>query len=344
MRLKINQIINREICHYSDSKLLITSKYNKIYIKKKNEHELTVKFPNDILWKRLLSYSRLARRLLRLDKCNIFPIDKGFIAIRQGRVFYYDDKNKELKQVLKLKNCRNIMHQSIAVNEKKEIFFGEYGNNKNREEVPVYKSSDFGKTWKVIFTFSAGQTKHVHGCFYDPFENKIWTATGDFENECHILCADDNFQNIEWIGDGQQLYRTCYLLFRKKTVHWIMDSQLQDSYHIILDRKTRSIRRAQKFKGPAWSIKQLEDNFYLTATVQEIGPGVKDHLVHFMVSNDLEKWDDIHQFYHDGLPKRFFKFGVVDFADGRQNRHGFYLFAEAIKGLDGKIALCEIVL
>jgi hypothetical protein len=34
MKLGIQQIINREICNFVDKNQLITSKYNKIYIKK----------------------------------------------------------------------------------------------------------------------------------------------------------------------------------------------------------------------------------------------------------------------------------------------------------------------
>jgi len=343
MKLNIKQLINREICHFSDSTSLITSKYNKIFIKKKDIQEFTVKLPADATWKRLFAHSRLARRALRIDKCNVVPTEKGFIAIRQSRVFYYDEKNNQLKQVLTLKNCRNILHQSIAVNQNKEFFFGEYGNNGNRLEVPVYKSSDCGQTWETIFTFPAGKIKHIHGCFYDPFEEKIWTVTGDFKNECHILCSDFNFNHIEWIGDGQQMYRTCRLFFQEDTIHWIMDSPLQDSYHVVLNRKTRKAQKKQLFQGPVWYTKKLEDHFYLAATAQEIGPGVKDHLSHLMVSKDLEKWEDIYQFEHDGYPKRYFKFGVIGFADGSQDSKNFYMFAEALKGFDGKIAVCEIV-
>ena len=96
------------------------------------------------------------------------------------------------------------------------------------------------------------------------------------------------------------------------------------------------------FPGPVWYIKQLEDGYYLAATAQEIGPGVHDRYAHLMVSRDLENWEDVYQFKHDGLPKRVFKFGVIGFADGVQTSRGFYIFAEAIKGLDGKTALCEI--
>jgi hypothetical protein len=222
------------------------------------------------------------------------------------------------------------------------LYFGEYGTNSSGSEVPVYRSADGGRSWQTVFVFPPGKTKHVHGCYYDPIEEKIWVLTGDFENECHILCADRDFKNVEWIGDGQQIYRACNVFFEKDSVHWIMDSQLQNSYHIKLDRRSRAIEQKQLFPGPVWYIKRLEDGYYLAATAQETGPGVKDQYAHLMISKDLETWEDIHQFQHDAFPKRYFKSGVIGFPDGHQHSNSFHLFAEAIKGLDGKIALCEI--
>lgn len=340
MKLIFKKTIPREICHYASPELLITSQYNRVYVKKGGS-EFAFNLPADG-WKALFGLFRLTRRALRLDKCNVVPVRNGYVIIRQGRVYHYDETTCCLSQTLALKNCRNVLHQSITVIDGQELFFGEYGNNPERREVPIYRSLDGGRSWQIVFTFAAGQIKHVHGCYYDPVEKKIWVLTGDFKNECRILCADRDFKNIEWIGDGQQTFRTCNLFFEKDSVHWIMDSQLQDSHHIKLDRKTRKIMHKQAFPGPVWYIKRLEDGFYLAATAQEIGPGVKDSYVHLMVSCDLETWEDVHHFEHDGLPKRWFKFGVIGFADGPQRSDGFYLFAEAVKGLDGRIALCEI--
>jgi hypothetical protein len=61
-----------------------------------------------------------------------------------------------------------------------------------------------------------------------------------------------------------------------------------------------------------------------------------------MVSCDLETWEDVHQFKHDGLPKRYFKFGVVGFAEGPQSAASFYIFLEALQGLDGKTVRCRL--
>ena len=173
-------------------------------------------------------------------------------------------------------------------------------------------------------------------------EAKIWVFTGDFAGECYLLVADRDFQQVEWIGDGGQLYRACNAFFEPEAVHWIMDSQLETSYHVVLDRKTRRVERKSAFPGPVWYIKRLSDGIYLAATAQEIGAGVKDNYAHLMASEDLETWQDVWRIEHDHFPKRYFKFGVIGFADGEQSRDGFYLFFEALKGLDGKTVLCRI--
>ena len=340
MKLTIKQVINREICHFATPEMVITSKFNRIYVDR-HGHEFTIQLPGDG-WKHIFGLFRLSRRALRLDKCNVVPVEDGFVVIRQRKVYHYDESRSRLAHVLDLKNCRNVLHQSIAVVDKKELYFGEYGNNGSRREVPVYRSQDSGRTWETIYMFPPGKIKHVHGCYYDPYEDKIWTFTGDFENECLFLCSDRDFTNVEVIGDGNQTFRTCNVFFEKDAVHWIMDSQLENSYHIKLDRKTRTIEKKQLFPGPVWYIKRLDDGWYVAATAQEIGPGVRDEFAHLLVSRDLETWEDIHQFPHDGFPKRYFKFGVVGFPDGAGQSDAFYLFAEAIKGLDGKIALCSI--
>lgn len=341
MYLSIQQTLDREICHYADTDLLITSRYNRVYWQK-GGREQCIQLPGDG-WKGIISSSRLIRRALRLDKCNVVPTVDGLVIVRQGKVYHYDHQTQLLAHTLSMANCRNVLHQSIAVLDGKDLYFGEYGANAQRREVPVYRSQDGGKTWEIIFRFPAGKIKHVHGCYWDPHTEKIWVFTGDFAGECYLLCADKDFHQVEWIGDGDQAYRACNAFFESDSIHWIMDSQLEDSYHVVFDRKTKTIRRKSVFPGPVWYIKRLTDGYYLAATAQEIGPGVHDSFAHLLVSTDLEHWEDIHQFAHDRLPKRYFKFGVPGFADGEQSSHSFYIFGEALQGVDGKTLLCKLV-
>jgi len=340
MKFIQKSLLNREIIHYFDGNLFISSQYNRVYVNKKGD-ETRIDLPGDG-WKSIAGQFRLGRRTLRLDKCNVFPVNDSLVIIRQGSVFHFDHNSKLLTKVMELKNCRNILHQSMLVTDNGDLYFGEYGNNSPRSEVPIYHSHDSGRSWQKIFSFDARKIKHIHGCYWDKYEEKVWVFTGDFADECYALCADKDFEKIEWIGDGQQSYRMCNAFFEEDSIHWIMDSQLEDSYHIRMNRKTRKIEHLTKFPGPVWYIKRLTDGYYLAATAQEIGPGVKDQYAHLMVTKDLNTWEDIAQFKHDGFPKRYFKFGVIGFADGSQSSDQFYIFGEALKGLDGKSALCQV--
>lgn len=340
MHFFIKSTLKREIIHYATDNLCISSQYNQVFVRKDGQ-ETVIRLPGDG-WKWIFSLSRLGRRALRLDKCNVVPVKDDLVIIRQGVVYHYNSKEQRLTPTLNLKNCRNILHQSMLVTEQSDLFFGEYGNNASRAEVPIYRSKDSGKSWQTIFTFPAGKIKHVHGCYWDPFEQKIWVFTGDFAGECYALCTDRDFSHIEWVGDGQQAYRMCNAFFEPDSIHWVMDSQLEDSYHIRMDRKTRQVQKIALFPGPVWYIKRLTDGYFLAATAQEIGPGVHDKYSHLMVSKDLTHWEDIIQFEHDRFPKRFFKFGVIGFADGPQTSQGLYLFGEALKNMDGKSVLCQL--
>lgn len=341
MKLEIQEVFShREIMHYADAELRISSHSNVLYLEEGKRHT-DIKLPNSG-WKAILGRSRVSRRALRLDKCNAVPVGRDLVAIRQGVVYHYDGQTGALTPTLRLRQCRSVLHQSITVTNDRQIYFGEYGQNRGRGPVPVYRSRDGGRSWEVAHEFAAGEVRHVHGCFWDPYEHKIWVLTGDLDGECRIMVTDAEFESLEHIGDGRQAYRTCNMFFERDTVHWIMDSQFEDNYHIKLDRSSRRVSKHDLFPGPVWYIKRLSDGFYVAGTAQERGPGVHDGYSHLMASRDLESWSSVHRFEHDGLPKSFFKFGVVGFADGTQSSDGFYIFCEAIKGLDGKVALCRL--
>jgi len=340
MKLRIMDIVHREIIHYASRDLSISSLYNKIFVTRQGQ-EFVLRLP-DHGWRRILGFSRLARRALRLDKCNVVPVGSDLVIIRGGWVYHYFGRTGRLAKTLHLKHCQNVLHQSILAVDSDMIVFGEYGNNRGRGSVAIYRSVDGGVTWHTIFEFPAGKIRHVHGCYWDPYEERIWVFTGDMRNECHVVCADKDFRNVEWIGDGHQTYRACAGFFEADAVHWIMDSQMEDCFHIRLDRATRAVAIMAGFPGPVWYTKRLTDGYYLAATTQERGVSVIDKCAHLFVSGDLHSWEDVRQFRHDGLPKKYFKAGVVAFAEGPQSSDGFYIFGEALRGLDGKAALCKL--
>lgn len=326
------QIIDREIVHYFDERTLISSKFNRVFWEEDGKLT-TIKIPTK-LWERVAGTFRIIRRLLRIDKCNVYPVKDGLTIIRKGKVFLFDSKLKTLFEVLKLKNCRNVLHQSIARTPNGYLYFGEYGSNPRRNKVPIYRSTDEGRSWHVIYEFEAGMIRHVHACAYDGYENKIWVCTGDFGTENKIVVSDFDFNEVEFIGDGSQKFRTCNFFFLEEEVHWLMDSQLETSFHFKLNRKNRQITRLSDLPGPVWYSKATSLGYFAT-TAQERGIGVKDRYAHILFSEDLLAWKTIQRYEHDIWPRKYFKSGVIGFSEGNATS-SFYYFYEAIKNKDGK--------
>ena len=92
MRLTVIDYLPRsEIVHYADDKLIVTSYYNTVTIKE-SAREITIQLPKKGL-KHLFGHIRLFRRALRLDKCNVVPVDENnFVIIKEGVVYHYDKR------------------------------------------------------------------------------------------------------------------------------------------------------------------------------------------------------------------------------------------------------------
>lgn len=287
----------------------------------------------------LKSITRISRRLFRTDKSNAcfnFSRD-GIVVLYASSIYFFDIRKNKLMLTAQLRQCRNVLHGGVAIS-CSGVYFGEYGANPGRESVPVWSSHDDGRSWNVVHQFPAGSIKHVHGVYTDPYTNSLWIPTGDFENECFIYeVPGADFTRMQRHGNGRQEWRTVGMFFEHERIVWGMDSQLQTSYLQFFNRKTGNIKQGSPFPGPIWYCKKLEDGLHFIQSTVEIGIGSQSNFSHVFVSNDLENWHEVSRHEKDLFPKRLFKFGVIAFADGKQDSQDFVIFGEALKGLDGKV-------
>jgi hypothetical protein len=340
MRLHTKKYNSSEKIHHLEGDIIISSFFNKVFFKK-GETKIEITLPSSF-FEKIFGLFRISRRLLRLDMCTVLFTEQQLVLVRKGFVYHYNLVTNRLTKTLKLKQCDNILHQSICQSPDGKLFFGEYGGNPKREPVNIYCSEDFGKSWKVIFKFKAGQIRHIHGCYYDKFTNRIWTLTGDFKNENIIQISDLSFKKNEIIGDGSQKFRAVNLFFEKEEVHWMMDSPLEKSYKYTYNRATKITSKGQLFNGPIWFLKRLSDGYYLAGSSVEKGIGVLTNTACLYISKDLKNWECVREFEKDKLPMPYFKWGVLAFSNGNQSSKSFSIHFEGLKGVDGKSYICSI--
>jgi len=342
---RIKKILDAESVYYYDSETsdIISSIGNHFSVRLDGrEHSFSI--PTQSKYRPFLA-SRLARRALRLDMANIvINHDRsGLVIIYQGVLYFFHLADASIRQVGRLRHCRNVLYSSIAVTAK-GIYFGEYGANSDRAAVPIWCSRDGGRSWKVAHEFPQGSIKHVHGVYKDPFTDLLWVSTGDFEKECFLYSVDEDFNNLHSYGDGTQQWRPVSLLFEEDKILWGMDSQLEASYLMEFDRATGTLTRSRAFPGPVWYSKQFPDGSALLQSTVEIGRGVLSNYAHLFGSRDNREWKDLAQYKKDRWPMRFFKFGVLSFADGPQTLDDFVLFGEGLVGMDGNAVIAAVEL
>jgi hypothetical protein len=333
-----------EIVHFYSDELLVASNHRQVVVQNSHGGRAVIELPRTKF--DALGISRLARRALRLDKCNVFPLDpqgRSLILIRQGCAYKYDERNG-LRQTMTLRQSRNVLHTDFCQTKSGRLIFGEYGANAERQPIPIYASDDEGESWYIIYQIPAGKAKHVHSVYADKYSNKIWIFTGDADGECWVIEANEDFSEVLYLGDGSQIYRACTAFFTPDKVVWAMDSPLQPSQTVHLDRMTGSVEFHGSFPGPIWYGLEVPTSGYLLASTVEPGESVTGYEAGIYFSENLVTWSRLAAFTKDHWPMGLFKFGVIGFSRGERSDGSFFVFGEALKGLDGRSLRCKIKL
>ena len=334
--------LDQEVVHFYEVDNIVSSRGSVLTIAI-NDQVKTYQMPRSIM--DYVFPFRLFRRLLRLDKCNVFKIGKNFdkfLVIRLGKSYIFDRHLETFDYKFSLRHCRNVLHTSICETPSGKIIFGEYGANMNLAPVPIYFSDDCGQSWKEVDLFDHGEIKHIHCISYDPYTDDIWVMTGDYEGQCKILVCDQSFNVKECLGDGGQDWRTCGVAFEKEFVYWGMDSPLKPSFIVKFSRSARTIEKIYPVDGPVWYIKSLSDGMTLAGITVEPGASVQTKSAQIIATRDFKSWHIIAEFEKDKWNMKWFKYGVLCFADGNQSSESFAVFGEALKNFDGISRLYSI--
>lgn len=285
------------------------------------------------------SCNAITRRLFRAEITGLYILgDKSMIAIAKKGIFKCDSEGGYSRKVFAIPRGSKPLNLCILPNG--HIFFGEYFQNVKKDAVNIYGSKDNGETWRVVYTFEAGNINHVHGLFYDKFTNRIWVLTGDRKNECIIGYTEDEFNSFHEVLRGGQEYRSCQLFFYKDFIVYATDSQYIENEIRAIDRKTLNITTLAIIQGSAIKGGQTGDVSYLSTTIEPSEVN-KDRFAHIWVTKDGLHWEDKFKAEKDCWPS-IFQFGTFEFPQNAYQEGRLWFSGRALKGYDNKSSYIEI--
>ena len=278
--------------------------------------------------------SRLVSRLLRTEITTLLVLQDGSrVAIGKKGIFCAKKDDTRYKKTFQV--TRGNRPMNICEDKNGFLYFGEYFSNPNRDEVHIYKSMDSGNTWKVCYTFPKNTIRHIHGIFYDKFEDRIWFATGDLDKECIIGNTKDMFETINIVKQGKQIYRAVQLLFYRECIIYGTDTEYETNYIYRLDRKDYKEHCLQKIQGSVLASVNATSG-YNTAIATAVEPSqVNDsHYAYIWFSRNGLDWEEIYKGEKDSLHPRYFQYGRFKFPINGINSKELLATGHALKNHD----------
>ena len=165
------------------------------------------------------------------------------VAFGGGHVYRLDLARDTQDDVLTLRyfgrgKGRGVMSR-IAVDDRGDVYFGEYSDVPESHTIRVWRGTDEGRTWSTAYEFPAGEALHVHGVEWDPYAKLLWVMTGDTDAQSRVGFSPDHGAHFTWIGQNDQRFRACSLLFTPDAVLWATDTE--DNHLLRWTRATGAI-------------------------------------------------------------------------------------------------------
>ena len=214
-----------------------------------------------------LSKLRLATRALRLGVRSFLRLRSGtIIVVANKRLFRLNDNKLSLAYMFE----RGVgpLRNGLCEDQKGNVYAGEYFLNNDRAyPVKLLKSVDGGKTWDVIQRMKG--IRHIHAVQFDPYEGKLWMATGDRDEESSILFSEDEGASWKELASGSQKFRTVSFLFTNDYIYWGTDAPTIQNYIFRYSRNSKEIEKVAEVNGPVYYSASTRSGVLLFSTGNE---------------------------------------------------------------------------
>jgi hypothetical protein len=287
----------------------------------------------------ITSSSRLASRLFRDGFHALAPLSSGhLIAAVPHAIVTLQPGEMDFRISHKLLRGTRPLH--LAVTPSDHVFWGEYFDNPQRDQVHIYASTDSGAHWDVAYTFRKGAIRHVHNIVYDEWENCFWVLTGDHGSECRILRASCDFKNVDVILSGNQQVRSAALVPTRDALYFSSDTPTETNHVYRLDRRGNLSKVAALTSSSIHGCRVGNAVFF--STMVEPSAVNVDRNVCLYGSSDGLQWQTILQTKKDHWPMSLFQYGNAFLPDGQNTTNLLAVTTIAVQQADLETSIWHV--
>jgi hypothetical protein len=348
----LNNYKNYIALSFIDNEYILLSKFNKLY--KKNISTDEIYFLTSIpcsLTTWILLRINIVSRMLRLDIRLSHKINQNYIIVVFNKSFYEVSliDNSYIKTFSLTRGKRPLSFCTIndISGFDNSIYFGEYINNFERNEIHIYKRNN-SANWEIVYTFPKGEIEHVHSIITDKFNDCLWIFTGDFNSASAIWMAKNNFKYVEPVLRGKQEFRACVGFPVEEGLLYATDSQFEKNSIRLLqkDGQNWKSREIIQINGPAiYGCKILDQYIFSTSVEGDLSPqnlltklinnkpgsGIIENYSHIIVGTIKNGFKTLYKLQKDNFPFILFQFGVFTFPTGDNLSNYLYVNTIALK-------------
>lgn len=266
-----------------------------------------------VWWRNATARIRLTSRLMR-DGFHALAVleDKTMVAAVPGAIITRKASSDEFHSTHKIVRGTRPLH--ITTVPGGNIYWGEYFDNRDRDEVHIYASADSGQTWHVAYTFASGSIRHVHNIVYDHWGDCLWILTGDEASECKVLRASCDLRTVDIVLAGNQQARAVAAIPTEDAIYLSTDTPLERNHILRLDRSGRIESVANLASSSIFGCRAADAFFF--STMAEPSCVNSTDRVHLVVSANGANWQTVASWHKDTLSMRYFQYGNLILPDG----------------------------
>jgi len=290
-------------------------------------------------WRNVTSSARLTSRLFRDGFHALAVLSSGHLVAAVPHAILTLPPGEERFQVAH-RVVRGTRPLHIAATPDDRVFWGEYFDNAQRDEVHVYASADRGAHWDVVYTFPKGQIRHVHNIVYDKWGDCLWILTGDDGAECRILRASRDFRNVEVVLAGAQQTRSAALIPTPEAVHFSSDTPFETNHVYRLDRGG-NLSEIMNL-GSSSTFGCLAGRAIFFSTMVEPSEINRERKAGLYGSADGIRWTRLLQWQKDRWSMSLFQYGNVLLPDGHNTTSLIAATTIAVEGADCRTMVWQV--